>query len=237
MEGSLVAYKVFTNGSVLQASEVNDNLMKQAVATFSNAAARTAAITSPVEGQLTYLEDVNLYQHWNGSAWVSPFGATLINSTNFTAVSSFSPGANTFSSSYDFYKIYINASPSTQLRLNYRFGNGASPDTTSSYTSQVLGYGSSGNSTNATIANTGQNTGSLFDSNQILQAELSVINPFGSGSTSLVGSASGSTSDSIQFASFSIGSRFVGSTSFNTIFFTASTGNLTGSVSVYGMRR
>jgi hypothetical protein len=69
MEGSLVAYKVFTNGSVLQASEVNDNLMKQAVATFSNAAARTAAITSPVEGQMTYLEDTNQVSIYSGSSW------------------------------------------------------------------------------------------------------------------------------------------------------------------------
>jgi hypothetical protein len=70
MEGSLVAYKVFTNGSTLQASELNDNLMQQAVATFSNAAARTAAITSPVEGQLTYLEDSDRYDSWSGSSWL-----------------------------------------------------------------------------------------------------------------------------------------------------------------------
>jgi len=70
MEGSLVAYKVFTNGSTLQASELNENLMQQSTAVFSNAAARTAAITAPVEGQMTYLEDSDRYESWNGSAWV-----------------------------------------------------------------------------------------------------------------------------------------------------------------------
>jgi hypothetical protein len=70
MEGSLVAYKVFTNGSTLQASDVNENLMQQVTATFSNAAARNAAITSPVEGQVTYLEDPGSYQYWDSSAWV-----------------------------------------------------------------------------------------------------------------------------------------------------------------------
>jgi hypothetical protein len=70
MEGSLVAYKVFTNGSVLNASEINDNLMNQSVIVFSNAAARTAAITSPVEGQITWLEDVDRYETYSGSAWV-----------------------------------------------------------------------------------------------------------------------------------------------------------------------
>ena len=65
-----MAYKVFTNGSVLNASEVNDNLMNQAVITFSNSAARASAITSPIEGQLTWLEDVNRYEFYNGTAWV-----------------------------------------------------------------------------------------------------------------------------------------------------------------------
>jgi hypothetical protein len=65
-----MAYKVFTNGSVLNASEINENLMNQAIAVFSNASARTAAITSPVEGQLTYLEDTAAYESFDGSSWV-----------------------------------------------------------------------------------------------------------------------------------------------------------------------
>ena len=65
-----MAYKVFSNGSVLNASEINDNLMNQSVAVFSNSAARNAAITSPVEGQLVYLEDVKNYQSYNGSSWL-----------------------------------------------------------------------------------------------------------------------------------------------------------------------
>jgi hypothetical protein len=75
-----VAYKVFTNGSTLQASEVNENLMQQAVATFSNAAARTAAITSPVEGQMTYLQDLDVVSVYESGAWrtsMSPRGGIL----------------------------------------------------------------------------------------------------------------------------------------------------------------
>jgi hypothetical protein len=112
MEGSLVAYKVFTNGSVLQASELNENLMQQAVATFSNAAARTAAITSPVEGQLTYLLDVNRYDHWNGTAWVSPFGLTLINTTSFTSATTVAVD-NVFTSAYQNYQIVIEGTGSS----------------------------------------------------------------------------------------------------------------------------
>lgn len=64
-----MSYKVFTNGSVLNASELNEYLMNQAVISFSNSTARSSAITSPVEGMLTYLEDVNTFQFYNGTAW------------------------------------------------------------------------------------------------------------------------------------------------------------------------
>ena len=70
MEGSLVAFKVFTNGSTLPASDVNDFLMRQSVMTFADATARSAAITAPTEGMLTYLEDSDSYQYWDSSAWV-----------------------------------------------------------------------------------------------------------------------------------------------------------------------
>jgi hypothetical protein len=78
MEGSLVAYKVFSNGSVLNASEINDNLMNQSVMVFSNSTARSAALPSPLEGMLTWLEDVNRYEYRNGAgAWV-PLGSGVL---------------------------------------------------------------------------------------------------------------------------------------------------------------
>jgi hypothetical protein len=76
MEGSLVAYKVFTNGSVLNASEINDNLMNQSVIVFSNSTARSAAITSPIEGMITYLEDTASYESYDGAAWTSLVSAS-----------------------------------------------------------------------------------------------------------------------------------------------------------------
>jgi hypothetical protein len=97
-----VAYKVFTNGSVLNASEVNENLMNQSVITFTSATARSSAITSPIEGMITYLEDSNSYQTWDGSAWVGLVpqsgnaiinGAFEVNQRNFTSAS---PVSNTF---------------------------------------------------------------------------------------------------------------------------------------------
>jgi len=37
---------------------------------FSNSTARASAITTPNEGMLTWLEDVNRFQYYSGSAWV-----------------------------------------------------------------------------------------------------------------------------------------------------------------------
>jgi hypothetical protein len=101
MEGSLVAYKVFTNGSVLNASEMNEYLMNQSVITFSNSTARGSAITTPVEGMITYLEDTQTYESWDGAAWVAfggggagtgnaiINGAFEINQRNFTSTTVF----------------------------------------------------------------------------------------------------------------------------------------------------
>ena len=71
-----MAYKVFTNGSTLPASDINTNLMNQSVIVFSNAAARTAAITSPIEGMVTYLEDSNIFSIYDGSAWKTSLSTT-----------------------------------------------------------------------------------------------------------------------------------------------------------------
>jgi len=64
--------KTFVAGDVLQASEVNSFLMNQAVMTFATAAARNTAITLPLDGMVTYLEDSKTYETYNGAAWV-PF--------------------------------------------------------------------------------------------------------------------------------------------------------------------
>lgn len=66
-----MAYKTFANGFPLPASDLNNYLMNQSVIVFADAAARTAAIASPTEGMVTYLEDDNELYKWTGSAWVN----------------------------------------------------------------------------------------------------------------------------------------------------------------------
>jgi hypothetical protein len=140
MEGSLVAYKVFTNGSVLNASEINDNLMNQSVMVFSNSTARSAALTAPVEGMITYLEDTAVYENYDGTAWVS-FGAAesdLLGTSVFTAQTSVALD-NIFTADYRFYDYYLTLTGSTSSSLAARLRTSAPADlSTSTYRTQIL---------------------------------------------------------------------------------------------------
>lgn len=70
-----MAYKTFTSGAVLYAAEINSNLMNQTVMVFADAAARTAALTAPTEGMVTYLNDVNTFSVYDGASWLAFAGA------------------------------------------------------------------------------------------------------------------------------------------------------------------
>lgn len=86
--------KVFVSGEILTAADVNTYLADQAVMTFADATARTAAIPTPSEGMVTYLEDTNkLYVYttsWEevlaGSGTFS--GITGVGTLNAGAISS-----------------------------------------------------------------------------------------------------------------------------------------------------
>jgi hypothetical protein len=67
--------KTFVTGDVLTAADTNGYLM-QGVWVFADAAARTAAVTSPQEGNMSYLKDTNSTEYYSGSAWVAVAGAS-----------------------------------------------------------------------------------------------------------------------------------------------------------------
>jgi hypothetical protein len=84
-----LGFKTFTTGEVLTAADTNGYLM-QGVLVFANAAARTAAITSPQEGQMSFLKDTNSTEYYDGAAWqtVSTTGGqTLISTTTLSGAS------------------------------------------------------------------------------------------------------------------------------------------------------
>lgn len=62
-------YKQF-QPNILSSSEVQTYLMNQSVMVFANSVARSAALTLPTEGMMTYLQDVDELEMYNGSAWL-----------------------------------------------------------------------------------------------------------------------------------------------------------------------
>ena len=64
-----MSYKTFVNGFPLNASELNNYLMSQVIATFADSTARDAAIASPVEGQFAYLTDSDQLTLYTGATW------------------------------------------------------------------------------------------------------------------------------------------------------------------------
>lgn len=65
-----LGFKTFATGDVLTASDTNGYLM-QGVWVFADAAARTAAVTSPQEGNMSYLKSTDSLEYYSGSAWVA----------------------------------------------------------------------------------------------------------------------------------------------------------------------
>jgi len=66
-----MAYKVFSNGDALTGSELNTYLMNQSVMVFATTTARDAALPSPLEGMIVWLQDTDKYMYYNGSAWTN----------------------------------------------------------------------------------------------------------------------------------------------------------------------
>ena len=86
-----MGYKVFQNGFPLPASDLNNYLMNQSVISFASSTERDTVLSSPLEGQLTWLADSNKYTYYTGSAWSDLIQASSTpvteQSTSYTIVS------------------------------------------------------------------------------------------------------------------------------------------------------
>jgi hypothetical protein len=89
-------FKTFATGDVLTAADTNGYLM-QGVWVFADAAARTAAVTSPQEGNISYLKDTDSTEYYSGSAWVA-VGAAGGGMTLLGTPTTLSGGSTTISS-------------------------------------------------------------------------------------------------------------------------------------------
>jgi hypothetical protein len=125
-----LGFKDFVTGEVLTADDVDGYLM-QGTWVFANAAARTAAVTSPQEGNMSYLKDTNATQFYDGAAWqtvgAAGGGMTLIN-TGGTTLTGATVTIGSIPSTYNNLQLIItNFKPATDNKfLNARFNSDSS---------------------------------------------------------------------------------------------------------------
>lgn len=82
-----MGYHTVVAGQTITAANHNTHIRDQVTVPFATTSARTSAVSSPVQGMVSYRTDLgsggNL-EHYNGSAWV-PTAAQLISSTTLGA--------------------------------------------------------------------------------------------------------------------------------------------------------
>ena len=227
-------FKTFTAGSVLTASDVQNYLQDQAVMVFGGTAARSSAIGTAnfEEGMLTYLTDVDKLQVYTGSSFQDVYppaatsqGMTLINTTSFSAVASQSI-SSVFSSTYDNYKVELVVTNSTSATCTMRLRT-SSDDTTSNYGYQHLRADAT------TVAATRTLSASLFNLTPLaitsyFTASIEVLSPNLPAFTQMRQLA-------LNYGDMTEGAYFhTSTTAFTGFSLIASTGTITGKVSVYG---
>lgn len=241
-----MAYKVFTNGSVLNASEINDNLMNQSVMVFSNSTTRAAALTAPTEGMLTWLEDVNRYEFRNGAgAWVplSSGGLELIRAATITGVNTLSLGSNAdpiFSSTYNNYRVLVSSNNSTDAARSWtlRMRANTTDESGAVYNQMATGIDRAGGAQNNVSVNA--TSGSIHNNCNLgaLRAHTSfdLSSPFLSQETNLVGSNVGFNATNSVHQTFGV--IVATNTSYNGLTITNSSGNfLDGTIEIYGYKK
>ena len=65
----MAGYRTWTPGEVITASGVQEFLQDQTVMVFASDTVRATAVVVPTEGMLSWVEDDNKYQYYDGASW------------------------------------------------------------------------------------------------------------------------------------------------------------------------
>ena len=194
----------------------------------------TTRPAAPFEGQTIYETDTDLVKSYNGTSWVtigptSGVGITLITAASFSAVTSVSLTASTFSTTYRNYKIIWQVdSTSANGNTTVRLRAAGADNTTNNYRQMETGITQSNTATNnaqdlqTTFQGFGQSCSMTFD----------CLSPQATAMTTLQGIYTDSNTSSI--IGRTLNSRFVATTSFDSLSFICSSGTFTGTYRVYG---
>jgi hypothetical protein len=195
---------------------------------------------------VSYLTDTDKVEAYNGTNWVSVApttsqGLTLINTTSFSAVASASLPADTFTSTYDNYKIIFKLSAVTSDGVVYVKLRASGTDSSAGYYWGLYGVVAGGVSA---IVNNASNvtTGFLVmeddagSSAKPTFAEMTFLNPKVAEPTSMIGQNISSTNAGSPVG-LNIWGLHTASTAYDSASFISSAGNISGSITVYGINK
>jgi len=153
-------------------------------------------------------------------------GLVKINTTTFSAVASQSLPTGTFTSAYTNYRLIMRVVPSTSLSVNFRMRVSGVDDSSNNYNMQYVrgeGVTASAASSTATSGNLTNKAGSSF-----LFCSADIFSPNVATNTFLTMLDTGTQAVHISSINHNV------STAYDSMTLIASTGNITGSVSIYG---
>lgn len=250
--------RVFSPGEVLTASNTMNYLMDQTVMNFAGTAARGSAIgTAVAEGMVSYINDTDSLEVYDGSAWkqfaysenvINPGLVPVVPSTVATSAGtatiadtglvSFTTGTSNirlndvFTSSFNDYIIKISAIPSQNGTLTLRFSTGGTDNTGSNYT---FGYSSLTSSGLAFTAGGGSSNIATVGATNTngFSYSLNVANP---ASTSIYKQITHTGVSSLTSISGFVGNT-LSATAFDGINLAVAGGTMTGYIQVFGFRK
>jgi len=241
MANTQTTVPLFVSGAVLTAAQQNASA-GTGVPVFATTVTRDAAFGGSnkalAEGQLCYIEASNIVQYYDGAAWatVGPStagGLVFITGASFSAASSVSLPASTFTSTYTNYRILLNVSscPSTVSSLRMRFRASGTDNTASNYQQGYM--------TDQAFANTlttfAYLTNCVFGASANLNGtqSMDIYNPQSAVAASWVSQGQYLTTSNNSQQSLAGGVLTV-TTAYDAITFLGDSGTMTGNYKVYG---
>lgn len=207
---------------------------------FADSAARTTALPTPTDGQYSYLQDTNSTEVYNGTAWVAAGtapGLVLVNTTAFSAAAAVNINS-VFSSTYQNYQIVTSFVTSVDEVVRLRLRASGTDITGATYNVAAVGFG-----TDNTTQNFRQlsNTNILFyvtsveSNSQTNSLTMDIFSPFESAWTAYTFQSIFAASNG-SYYSFAGGGQYYQTTVADGFSLIPDSGNITGTVRVYGYK-
>jgi len=231
---AFVAAQVLT---AQQQTEINTGIPVFATTVTRDAAFGGAGEKALAEGQFAYIEATNTTQYYDGAAWQSvgaSSGLTFISKTSFSAVSSVSLAASTFTSTYKNYRtIFLLTAASTTLSITLRLRASGTDNSSALYQQMSTGL----TQVTGNTSNLGQNNTTSWDVNGVTTSAqyglvLDVLGPQTATTTQIQGQLTCDNNSS--YVGRSVNGLHNSTTSFDALSYIASTGTFTGAILVYG---